>query len=196
MSTLPIDERIVEKATELLGDVFEEHDIPQSHGLNHALSVLGNMRKAMELIDNSKPVFNRCFTLSLKLASLLHDADDRKYFDENSNNTTKILEEALKEDEELKKKESSKIVRRVVQMISYVSASSHGDSMTPETKNDNELLWVRHCDRLEAMGTIGVVRCYQYSTETDRVLFTAETPRPTTEEELWALVTPEKFANY
>ena len=178
-----VDERIIEKAIELLGDLVDEHGIPDSHGLGHALAVLANMRQCLA---HSKSELSDMFILSLKLAALLHDSDDRKYFDEGSKNAIKILEEALKEDETLKKKESTKYIRRVVQMISYVSTSTHGNSMTPETIKEPELLWVRHCDRLEAMGTVGVVRCYQFSVESDRVLSVPETPRATTEEEVWA----------
>jgi hypothetical protein len=33
----------------------------------------------------------------MQLAALLHDADDRKYFEKGSNNSTKIMEESLED---------------------------------------------------------------------------------------------------
>jgi hypothetical protein len=46
-----------------------------------------------------------------------------------------------------------------------------------------EMLWPRFSDRLEAIGMIGAVRCYQYTIENDRVLdIPGKTPMPETEE--------------
>jgi len=81
-------------------------------------------------------------------------------------------------------------------MISFVSTSDNGN-LIPEAAVDlPELLWVRHCDRLEAIGVTGAVRCYQYTLESDRILDAPETPRPKTKEEIWDLVTPKRFKSY
>lgn len=45
-------------------------------------------------------------------------------------------------------------------MINYVSASSNGNSVPERATANPELLWVRFSDRLEAIGTIGIVRCF------------------------------------
>ena len=50
-------------------------------------------------------------------------------------------------------------------MISMVSASGNGNRVPAEALENPELLWVRFCDRLEAIGPIGAVRCYQYAIE-------------------------------
>lgn len=55
---------------------------------------------------------------------------------------------------------------------------------------------MRFADRLEAIGVIGAIRCYQYSMESDRNLAAPDTPLPKTEKEVWAQVTPERFENY
>jgi hypothetical protein len=48
------------------------------------------------------------------------------------------------------------------------------------------MLWPRFSDRLEAIGVIGAVRCYQYTIENDRILeVPGKTPRPVNEEQLW-----------
>ena len=52
------------------------------------------------------------------------------------------------------------IVEDALTMIDYVSASKNGNSVPEEALETPEVLWVRFCDRLEAIGTIGVVRCY------------------------------------
>ena len=53
-------------------------------------------------------------------------------------------------------------------MISYVSASDNGNSIPERARSNPELLWVRFSDRLEAIGMIGAVRCYQYNEEKGR----------------------------
>jgi hypothetical protein len=45
-------------------------------------------------------------------------------------------------------------------MISYVSASANGNKIPEIALEFPEFLWPRFCDRLEAIGTIGAVRCY------------------------------------
>ena len=51
-------------------------------------------------------------------------------------------------------------------------------------------------DRLEAIGAIGAVRCYQYNCEKGEALSVASTPRPKTREEVWANVTPDRLQKY
>ena len=58
------------------------------------------------------------------------------------------------------------------------------------------MLWVRLADRLEAIGAVGAVRCYQYNREKGAPFFIDQTPRPKTREEVWSNVTPERFESY
>lgn len=81
-------------------------------------------------------------------------------------------------------------------MISFVSASDNGNAVPKEAKSNPELLWPRHCDRLEAIGVIGAVRCYQYNQEKGRALSCDTTPRPVIKPQVWAHVTPERFTKY
>ena len=64
-------------------------------------------------------------------------------------------------------------------MISMVSASGNGNRIPEEALENPELLWVRFCDRLEAIGAIGAVRCYQYAVEKGNPLHVeGQTPKP------------------
>src|SRR5204863_4319085 len=81
------------------------------------------------------------------LAALLHDADDRKFFgDSNYKNARYLLRKIPEGDVEL-----------VVHMIDLVSTSKNGNS-TP-VASSGWLLIPRYCDRLEAVGKIGIERC-------------------------------------
>eukprot|EP00088_Acartia_fossae_P027574 TRINITY_DN28319_c0_g1_i1.p1 TRINITY_DN28319_c0_g1~~TRINITY_DN28319_c0_g1_i1.p1 ORF type:complete len:149 (+),score=25.48 TRINITY_DN28319_c0_g1_i1:3-449(+) len=81
-------------------------------------------------------------------------------------------------------------------MISFVSASVNGNSVPDKARSDPSLLWPRFCDRLEAIGVIGAVRCYQYNTEKEDPLCTPNTPRPKTSEEVWDYVTEDRWKQY
>ena len=87
-------------------------------------------------------------------------------------------------------------------MIKWVGCTENGNSIPPEIQQTNEyhLLIPRWSDRLEAVGCIGVVRCYQYNREIGAPLWKDndlyDSPRPTSEEEIWKLATPERFEDY
>ena len=117
--------------------------------------------------------------MALRLAALLHEADDHKYFKEEEKNVRRILREILSGLEDAKM-----IEEEVEEMISYVSASGNGNKVPGSAVGDPTLLWPRFCDRLEAIGTIGAVRCYQYNSEKGDPLMIKTTPRPNTEKEV------------
>jgi len=60
----------------------------------------------------------------MRLAALLHDADDRKYFGESSANAEKIILESLEEHTA-----QTEILSESLEMIGYVSASSNGNNV-------------------------------------------------------------------
>ncbi|MFO0005143.1 MAG: hypothetical protein ACK559_28840, partial [bacterium] len=94
----------------------------------------------------------------MRLAALLHDADDRKYFtpskpDLKYENAVQIITESL----ESHANPTMLIIDQVCEMISYVSASGNGNSVPERCTEKPYLLWPRFSDRLEAIGTIGMI---------------------------------------
>jgi len=171
--------------------LFTSVGMPESHGMAHCLVVLGHMEKAISAADPTvikNLTSQKIFTL--RLASLLHEADDHKYF-KNSTNVKDILEDALPGNEN-----KVKIISDVEEMISYVSASANGNSVPTAARADPTLLWPRFCDRLEAIGVVGAVRCYQYNRETTAPLMLDTTPRPGSEQEMWDQVTQARWIKY
>ena len=81
-------------------------------------------------------------------------------------------------------------------MISYVSASGNGNSVSDRCIQHPYFLWPRWSDRLEAIGTIGMVRCFQYNEECGNPLSVETTPRPKSIKEVWDNVKSERFDNY
>merc|ERR1712154_543914 len=158
--TPSIETAILAQVTDKLNVLFTSMKMPESHGLNHSKTVLANMEKT---ISAAAPEYSSHLTpaklLTLRLAALLHEADDHKYFKTSVHfdNARKICEESIPDSVE----EKQKIISEVVQMISFVSASAHGNSVPEVAKTDPTFLWPRYCDRLESIGVIGAVRCYQ-----------------------------------
>ena len=161
-----------------------------SHGVDHAKQVFDHAEKAIAVhqtqLDEEKQIL-------ILLAALLHDADDAKFFkqvDNGPNNAEQILtacsNNKITEDQ----------TNFVHKLIGFVSCSKNHNDIPEEAEKEPELLYPRHADRLEAIGEIGAIRCYQYNNTVRAPLFVDTTPRPTNEEELQALIDPQRFKNY
>ena len=119
---------------------------------------------------------------NIELAALLHDVDDSKYFPEGSENARSILVETFGA-------KNDALIDEIMEIISWVSASTNGNSVPVKVHSSQayHLLIPRWADRLEAVGRRGVVRCYQFNNERMLPLFTENTPRAKSEEELWRI---------
>lgn len=182
-------------AKTLLEELFIKAKMPVSHGLEHCLTVLGHMDCAIDKADDSiKSLLTKERRICLRLAALLHEADDHKYFPANNKfeNARAICDQSIPEDEPKKEE----MISDIVLMISLVSASVNGNSVPAQAKTNPTLLWPRYCDRLESIGVIGAVRCYQYNSEVGDPLMLDTTPRPRTEEEVWQHVAEERWTKY
>jgi len=134
--------------------------------------------------------------MEIKLAALLHDMDDKKYFPDTCSgeypNASSILES-------IGIGRNQKSYEQIMKMISWVGCSENGNSVPEEVAKAEayHLLIPRWADRLEAVGSRGVVRCYQFNQEKGRPLLSENSPRPQSEEELWSkFATPDKLQDY
>lgn len=119
------------------------------HGLDHFLAVADHARKAL-LHEN----LDKKIKLQIELAALLHDADESKIFPLNKNNENahRILDKIIDFDNK------NEFINNVISLINLVSCSKNGDDDVPQP-------WMaipRDCDRLEAIGEIGIKRCLEY----------------------------------
>jgi uncharacterized protein len=165
-----------------LESIFILNNVCSSHGIEHAIAVMNNAKKALKKSNfNLDKNIKKC----ILLAALLHDADDRKFFPNNFNyeNVKEILDDIDHNSLEL-----------IIKMISLVSSSNNGDNIPNDI--DEWMLYPRYADRLEAIGLIGIKRCYQYAITVNNLLYTNKTPFTTTEEELWEIATIERYNNY
>ena len=194
--------------------------IGPSHGLPHVMAVHNHATNAIEshnnnnndAIDGTRPLSAKISDttgMEIRVAAMLHDADDTKFFPpgdkdkgqppkksnaiNNLPNARNICESAGV---------PSESISRILQMILWTGCTENGNSIPPEIEVSGHyhLLIPRWSDRLEAVGRIGVIRCYQYNREVGAPLWKEDdlydSPRPMSEEEIWKLATPERFQNY
>ena len=81
-------------------------------------------------------------------------------------------------------------------MIKLVSYTENGNSKCNISSEEDWLLYPRYADRLEAIGGVGIERCYIYTIYIDRPLYLETTSRATTKEELSQIITSERYQNY
>ena len=184
------DERVVSLARAGLRSLCTSAGIDDSHGIIHAERVLAHAERA--LLSASPPIAAEP-SLAVRLAALLHDADDRKYFGTHVEGTPPFPNAA-----QLMRTAGANpsVTADALQMISYVSCSANGNSVPHAALSRPEVLWPRWADRLETAGCIGVLRCYQYNRRTGAPLSLPTTPRACSAEEAWALATTERFQAY
>ena len=167
----------MEKATILLQRTLEGV-VDKAHGIDHALQVVKHVDKALEVTEYQLTDVQK---EAIRLAALLHDADDGKFFTDSSNASDILSEVATDEVKEL-----------TLRMIDLVSCSKNGNSVV----EPDWLLYPRYADRLEAIGEIGIQRCWEYSSHVKREAFDANTKRARNPEELYEIVTYQRFNNY
>jgi len=162
-----------------LARFFRTAKVDRCHGIEHADRVAKHAVEACKLETLTEPR-----RLAVILAALWHDVDDRKFFPDSVDfaNARQLCRQATPELEIL-----------VVRMISRVSCSKNGNQAEPQ---DPWLLIPRWCDRIEALGRIGIWRCYVFSMENGRPLMAPEDRLPTSREDLAVLANPERFEIY
>mmetsp|Transcript_40814 Transcript_40814/g.87057 ORF Transcript_40814/g.87057 Transcript_40814/m.87057 type:complete len:266 (-) Transcript_40814:166-963(-) len=190
MPHAPSHDEVIAAATQGLAAYCDLKGIDASHGVDHAEQVL---RHAEMAIASAEPPLSAPVCLTVRLAALLHDADDKKYSPETAKiyaNARSIMEAAGAT------AHGERVIDEAISMISLVSCSANGNYAPPESALRPELLWPRWADRLEATGTVGVVRCWMYNQHVGAPMAVETTPRAKSEAELWSLATPERFETY
>lgn len=175
-----------------LEELMKDHKDDDGHGLNHFMAVGKHAIRALNCED--LPIHIK---LQIELAARLHDVDDPKIFTESINyqNAYKILKEIFIEisfKDIFPDVDYDKFIQGIIDMIKLVSCSQNGDDDPIEK-------WMaipRDCDRLEAIGKIGIKRCHEFTLHSGNPLHDDDTVKVYTEEELWKVATRERFNNY
>jgi len=94
-------------------------------------------------------------TLIVSLAASLHDIADPKFYDGDETIGPNIAREFL-----FKQNVDSKIIEHVIAIIENISFKNSLESSIKFTSK--ELKVVQDADRLDAIGAIGIARCFNY----------------------------------
>jgi uncharacterized protein len=154
-----------------------------SHDIKHVLRVLHHTQLAIDSFEETNILRER-HQLIIILAALLHEVDDKKYFNTtNYSNARKIIN-----------KYYPALTNDVIECIQLVSASENGNDINP-----NIPLWKyipRFGDRLEAMGKNGIDRCIEYSKYKGAPMRISTTPNAKNIDDVQRYATIERFEQY
>lgn len=107
-------------------------------------------------------------TFVVSLAALLHDIADPKFFNGDENVGPEKAKNFLK-----KQKIDKEIINHVINIIKYISFKNSFDK-TRNKFTSKELEVVQDADRLDAIGAIGIARCFNYGGFKNRALYNPE----------------------
>ncbi len=174
----------IDRLIDRVGEFYETAVTDPAHDLVHSLCVGEHAMCACTLegsMDGSELVYTPEQSFWIICAALLHEVDDRKLYNTTDYaNARKLLSDCMIDHEP------------IIMMISLVSCSGNRN----ESDHPSWMLVPRWCDRLEALGNIGIYRCYMYTLSQNRPLSTPETPIAHDRIELFQIATAERFANY
>lgn len=177
-------DQLISEATDYVKEICQQHKIDETHALNHALNVMKHVKQS--IINDTRFHLDAQTQIDLLLTSLLHDLDDHKYYSNDSHNAQTFLETRLCEDR----------VQRILSWIGYISTSKNGNHIPNDAILAPWILWPRYCDRIEAVGKVGIARVIEYSHQHNVVDYVATTPKATTYEDVMIYATPERFEQY
>ena len=162
------------------------------HGFDHCEAVLAHVDAALAVCE---PRLSDEQSLVLRLAALLHDADDPKLFAAPPSTDRRGADQAYPNARSLLGAYKARVVDQVVDVISLVSCSANGNRDVA-TSDESWKLLVRAADRLEALGQVGIDRCLAYAAHKKLPLALEETQLAHTDADIDAIATPRRFADY
>jgi uncharacterized protein len=104
----------------------------------------------------------------VSLAALLHDIADPKFYKGDETIGPRVASEFL-----TNQKVSSSIIEHVIHIIKHISFKNSFDKEM-KTFTSKELEVVQDADRLDAIGAVGIARCFNYGGFKNRALYDPE----------------------
>ena len=111
----------------------------------------------------------------VSLAALLHDNADPKFYNGDETIGPKVAKEFLET-----QKVDEKTINHVINIIKHISFKNSFDTKTSSSQvkrkhfTSKELEVVQDADRLDAIGAIGIARCFNYGGFKNRTLYNPE----------------------
>lgn len=149
---------IIETSREYARRYMDQYD--SSHDYSHVLRVL-SMSKHIEACESQAGASNQPFDSNvITLVALLHDVGDRKYLKLGQDGKTEVLQFLLSigADEQL-----ATDVQHIINNISYSNEVRNPADVTAAIAKHPELAVVQDADRLDALGAVGIGRCFAFN---------------------------------
>jgi len=166
-------------AHQLVSDLMTGRHVG-GHGIDHFVAVQDHAIRAVACLGDS---IEDELKQAIVMAAFLHDIDDPKIFKDSCDNCNARAVMA---------RIDPSLTETVVEMINLVSCSHNGND---DVKYPYMAI-PRDCDRLEAIGEIGIKRCREYAQHIGNPRHLDSTPRAYTVEDLELIATPERFQAY
>lgn len=164
------DAQIIDKVRVFVTEYFQKHAYDPSHDMHHVERVYRTAIKLAQMESLSTGIDMQL----LELSALLHDIGDFKYT-QNENAMQEIVAPFLLS-LGIDQSRVSKVIW-IIDNISYrkeiSSSSSNKDDSTQPLK---ELACVQDADRLDAIGALGIARCFTFGAVRSRPFYDPEVP--------------------
>jgi len=154
------DDRMIKETTNFVTSYFDDPKFDASHDIHHVLRVRDN---ALHILEKEQPagatLESRHFDpLVVHLAALLHDVDDKKYRSSaDAHAEPQVIAFMKKLAPELATK-----VYEIVEGVSYSSEVRDPVGVRELIQRHPELAIVQDADRLDAIGAVGIGRCFTF----------------------------------
>ncbi|KAF2243327.1 hypothetical protein BU26DRAFT_523658 [Trematosphaeria pertusa] len=158
---VPIREEHRELFKSINSFVYEYMSSPghdNSHDYYHILRVLSNTNRIFEAEQKANPDCNYD-TSAVFLAAILHDVGDYKYAkpgEDVENQVSRLLQDRGASEELARK------VQTIVKHVGYTNETKSPQSVVDMLSKYPELAIVQDADRLDAIGAVGVGRCFAF----------------------------------
>tara|TARA_B110001454_G_C12697646_1_gene425169 strand:- start:632 stop:1291 length:660 start_codon:yes stop_codon:yes gene_type:complete len=143
--------------------VFVKNELKNAEG-GHDWFHIERVYKNTLLISKEEKVN----TFVVSLAALLHDIADSKFYNGDETLGPKKAQNFLEE-----QSVDKEIINHVINIIKYISFKNSFDK-TGNKFISKELEVVQDADRLDAIGAIGIARCFNYGGFKNRALYNPE----------------------
>jgi uncharacterized protein len=155
------DDQIVKATTKFVTSYFDNPKFDASHDIAHVLRVRDN---ALYILEKEQAAGAASHSsqpdpLVVHLAALLHDVDDKKYRSATNNSPTEP--QVITFMNTLAPQLAMKVYE-IVEGVSYSSEIKDPEKVMDLISRYPELAIVQDADRLDAIGAIGIGRCFTF----------------------------------
>lgn len=150
---------LVQQVSKYTENYFRDPKFDSSHDFNHVLRVTALAIKILESENNARSGGKPYDPLTVILGALLHDIDDRKYRVSNGEALSEVQKTLVKFG--LEPVHAAR-VQTLVDGVSYSSEVKNPQRVRDLIITIPELAIVQDADRLDAIGAVGIGRCFAY----------------------------------